>query len=345
MSRCISQVSTLRRLARVYRRMLALAVPAALASCQGAGDPLAPDAAGDPSAPAAAPAAEAAPPAAEAAPPSYLLTALASDRIAFMANTADQRADIWSMAPLGGSLTHLTTFTGRESDPSWSSDHKRIAFTRERNGYSDIYLMNADGTNKHWARSLTYAGNIDMPSWSPNGTHLLVRVMLNGFPCLGKIDLASGNLTAVGPAGTFAIAGSQPIYDPAGKTIFFVDYGQMAIKRFTPGGALTTVLTSSVYVGDLALSPDGTRLAYYKEVTPGNTEIQVLNLATKVAKRLTFSTPGDWSPSWSPDGTKLAFTSFRSGKPQVWTMNSSTGGSLTRITNSTYGSSTPAWTH
>jgi Tol biopolymer transport system component len=338
MSRSISQVPTLRRLARVYRRMLALAVPAALAACQGAGDSLAPDAAGDLAAPAAAPATE-------VAVPSNLLGALVSDRIAFMGYTADEISDIWTMGPLGGTLAHLTTFTGRESDPSWSSDHKRIAFTRVRNGYSDIFLMNADGTNKHWARSLTYAGNIDMPSWSPDGTHLLVRVMLQGVPCLGRIDLASGNLATVGPAGTFGIAGSQPIYDPAGKTIFFVDYGQMAIKRFTPGGALTTVLTSSVYVGDLAISPDGTRLAYYKEVAPGNTEIHVLNLATKVTKRLTFSTPGDWSPSWSPDGTKLAFTSYRSGKPEVWTMSSSTGGSLTRITYSTYGSSTPAWTH
>ena len=339
MSRTISQVATLRRLARVYRRMLVLAVPAALAACQGAADSLAPDAAGDPSAPAAALATE------EAVPSSGLLGALVSNRIAFMGYTADERSDIWTMGSAGGSLAHLTTFTGYETDPSWSSDHKRIAFARVRNGYNDIFVMNADGTNKHWARSFTYAGNIDMPSWSPDGTHLLVKVMLNGIPCLGKIDLASGNLATVAPAGTFAVAGSQPIYDPAGKTIFFVDYGQMAIKRFTPGGAVTTVLTSSVYVADLAISPDGTRLAYYKEVTPGNSEIHVLNLATKVTKRLTFSATADTSPSWSPDGTKLAFTSYRSGKPQVWTMSSSTGGGLTRITSSTYGSASPAWTH
>ena len=339
MSRCISQVPTLRRLARVYRRMLALAVPAALAACQGAGDSLAPDAAGDPAAPVAAPAT------AEAVPSSGLLGALVSDRIAFMGYTADERSDIWTMGPLGGNLAHLTTFTGYETDPSWSFDHQRIAFVRVRNGVPDIYLMNADGTNKHWARSVTYAGIIDMPSWSPDGTHLLVRVWLQGVPSLARIDLATGNMSLVAPMGMFGVPGSYPISDPAGKTIFFVDNTRKVIKRFTPGGALTTVLTSSVWVSDLAISPDGTRLSYSAEVAPANTEIHVLNLATKVAKRLTFNGTADYNPSWSPDGTKLAFASYRTGKSQIWTMSSSTGGSLARITSSINGSGSPAWTH
>ena len=331
MSRSTSQTPTL-----VYRRMLALAVPAALAACQGPTD-LAPDAAGDASAPAALPVTEA------AAPSSALLSALASNRIAFLANTAGGGMNIWTMDPLGGTLARVTSFNDLGFEPSWSYDHKHIAFLRLRGAYKDVYLVDADGTNKHWARSATYPGSIVDPSWSPDGTHLLVSVVIQNNPYLAKIDIATGNLALVAPTGAFAAAGTNPIYDPTGKTIFYLDNDSKTIKRFTPGGALTTVLTSRFYLGSLAISPDGTRLAYSANVKDMNGEIFVLNLATKVTKRLTFNGAVDHSPTWSPDGTKLAFASYRTGKMQIWTMNSSTGGSLARITSQTYGASGPSW--
>jgi Tol biopolymer transport system component len=331
MSRCISQVHL------ALRRMLALAVPAALAACQGAGDSLAPDAAGDPLAPAAAPVAE------EAVPSSGLLGALVSNRIAYVGYMADGGSDIWSMDPQGGTQAHLTSFYGLELDPSWSYDHKHVAFARLRNNVMDIYLVDADGTHKHWARPVTYSGSIVAPSWSPDGTHLLVSVGIQGSAYLAKIDLATGNLALVAPAGAFGAPGNYPIYDPTGKTIFYLDNTFKTVKRFTPGGALTTVFTSSTYLGRLSISPDGSKLAYSATVTGMNSEIYVLNLATKVTKRLTYNDAVDLSPTWSPDGTKLAFASYRTGKMQIWTMNSSTGGSLTRITSRTYGATSPAW--
>jgi TolB protein len=91
------------------------------------------------------------------------------------------------------------------------------------------------------------------------------------------------------------------------------------------------------------MSPDRTRLAFSKAVTITNGEIFVLNLTTKVTKRLTYNSAGDFGPTWSPDGTRIAFASTRSGKLQIWTMNSSTGGGLTRITGKTYGAGYPAW--
>ena len=205
-----------------------------------------------------------------------------------MSYTSNGGADIWSMDPQGANQVHLTGFTGIESNPSWSPDHKHIAFVRVRNGgSSDIFLVDADGTHKHWARTAAYQGGIDMPSWSPDGTHLLVRVLFQGVLCLGKIDLATENLSLIAPAGLFAVEGMYPIYDPTGTTIIYLDRSLKTFKRFTPGGAVTTVFSSSSYVGQPAISPDGTKLAFYAAFSITNAEIDVLNLATKVTKRLT----------------------------------------------------------
>ena len=313
-------------------RILALALPAVLAACQGAGDALAPDGAGDRMSPDPV-----------AAPD--LLAALTTSRIVFSSSTSDGGADVWTMDPQGGTQTRLTSFTGLESDPRWSYDHKHVAFVRSRNGRSDIYLADADGTHKHWATATQSTNSVDSPSWAPGGSHLLVHVDIQGTPVLAKLDLATGYLSLVAPNGLAAQTGYQPVYDPTGKTIYFVDWSLMSIKRFTPNGSLTTVVTSTSYLVDPSVSPDGTRLAYAKEVVPGNFEIFVLNLSTKVATRLTNNGSNDQSPTWSPDGARLAFTSTRSGKRQIYTMNSSTGGGVTRITSKAYGARSPSWAH
>jgi len=52
----------------------------------------------------------------------------------------------------------------------------------------------------------------------------------------------------------------------------------------------------------------------------------------------------DLQPSWSPDGSRIAFTSMRSGQLQIWTMNA-TGGSLLRVTHTATNEGYPAWSH
>jgi len=343
MSATIYQVATLRRLARVYRRILVLAVPAAvLAGCGGGDDAFAPDA---PDVAGGAPAPAAEPSTVDAVPAGQpdVLGALATDRIVYSSLVANG-SDLWTMSPLGTGATRLTSFTGTENRPIWSPDHKRVAFERVRNGTLDIYVMDADGTHKHWARTSPSAYTINAPSWSPDGTHLLVQVWLEQIrPYVAKLDLATGTMTLVAPAGVFGLEARYPIYDKDGKTIFYVDRLLQNIRRFTPGGADGVVLTGGSYLGDLAISPDGNRLAYYSYLGNSNSEIYVLNLTTKVAKRLTNQIQNDYNPAWSPDGTKLAFSSNRTGKLQIYTMNSATGGSLTKITSKPYGAYKPAW--
>jgi Tol biopolymer transport system component len=87
-----------------------------------------------------------------------LLVAAAADaafpgdngRIAF-SNEVAGSIDIYSIAPDGSELQRLTDSPGRDIEPAWSADGRRIAFASNRGGAFgefDIYVMNADGSNE-----------------------------------------------------------------------------------------------------------------------------------------------------------------------------------------------------
>ncbi len=76
-----------------------------------------------------------------------------------------------------------------------------------------------------------------------------------------------------------------------------------------------------------ALSPDGRRLAIYSDgPKDSQSDLWVVDLATEQASRLTFAAGVERFPVWSPDGSRLAFQTNRSGVYDVWERPSTGGG-------------------
>lgn len=95
--------------------------------------------------------------------------------------------------------------------------------------------------------------------------------------------------------------------------------------------------TAGIYEREAVFSPDGRRLAFVSErEEPGGSDIFVATLngrRLENIRNLTPGTPGrpmpvlDVTPAWSPDGSRIAFASNRSGGDfTLWVMNADGSG-------------------
>ena len=96
---------------------------------------------------------------------------------------------------------------------------------------------------------------------------------------------------------------------------------EIAEARLTP-----PVMWKMGRLGAASLSPDGTTslyaiTRYNMAENKGLTQIYVRDMASGEEKALTDNTSSNSDPQWSTDGSKIYFTSNRSGSTQLWSMN------------------------
>ncbi|MEP6895057.1 MAG: hypothetical protein ABI986_05565 [Chloroflexota bacterium] len=82
----------------------------------------------------------------------------------------DGNDEIYSMNADGTCQMNLTNDPADDWSPAWSPDGKHIAFAHffDKNSYSDIAVINADGSD---LQRLTTASG-EYPAWSPDGSHI-----------------------------------------------------------------------------------------------------------------------------------------------------------------------------
>jgi Tol biopolymer transport system component len=106
-------------------------------------------------------------------------------KIVFCAGTSTFARDIYVVNSDGSDLARLTSGVGNNVYPAFSPNGRKIVFTSNRTGTSQVWLMNADGSNQ---RQLTFDSQPkdQVPDWSPNGSKIAYLADTHGIADMGN---------------------------------------------------------------------------------------------------------------------------------------------------------------
>jgi WD40-like Beta Propeller Repeat len=284
---------------------------------------------------------------------------------------------IWSSRADGGERRLLLAPTrARETlgQPVWSPDGTKLAYVShiEPRGFEDpeaAQLMLLDATG---ARPITPLRKnvVDLsPAWSPDGTGVVFARFIAARGGLFRThivtrELASGAERILATARLIARFSSvaEPSWSPDGATIAYTHakldrrhYFRPDVRTVQAGGGHSRLLIRDAQSPEW--SPDGRRLAFASVRDRNGTrcgsdecsyagELYTAAADGSALTRLTSNEGNDITPAWSPDGTRILFSSDRNlpegDSYEVYSIGAG-GGCLTWLTNGTPSSSLPTW--
>ena len=275
-------------------------------------------------------------------------------KIAFISDR-DGNAEIYVMNADGTEQNRLTDNDGADGPFAWSPDGSRICYVSERVGFIGIYVMDADGTHQ---RLLTQIRDNEetRPVWSPDGRKIAFSAYSETSYEILVMNADGTNLVNLthSPGDDF-----DPTWSPDGSHIGFATRETLldgslyrAVCSMTAGGVGIETLESTTCYGPIVeecasirgtiWSPVDDALIAYVRAYPGS---QYSQIVTTYRGMLTAADQRNFDPSWSPDGSKLAFVSNRDGTHEVYIMESD-GSNQTRATFSAgggFGAMRPGW--
>ena len=244
--------------------------------------------------------------------------------------------EIFCVDPYTGTASNLTRNpVSHQRYPSWSPDGARIAFTSDRDGAYNLYVMDADGGN---VRQLTYElapRVVYFPNWSGDGERIVYGLAGCEPPLMCEIHAHGGESRVLGE-------GRDPHISPDGKLLAFTKYlstGYAVFLMEVNGGEATQITSHENPIGAVTptLSPDGESILYSDSV--GDVlELFCVTVENRKIRQLTelgqFATCAAWSPDmqwisfrltdedfWNhADRMQLAYAERRADKRSVWVM-------------------------
>ena len=228
--------------------------------------------------------------------------------IAFVVTGNGDNSDIHVASSMGDGMTRLVDHGPKDTDPAWSPDGSRIAFTSDAGGRPGIHVMSASGTG---VTRLTDPGFASYrPAWSPDGTRIVYVSERDGN---AELYVMNGDGTHQMRLTSHPARDTDPDWSPDGSTIAFSSERDGNAEVYTlhlETRVVTRVTRTQAWTGHPAWSPDGTRIAFARAKCDfywpyGCYNEVVVSDATGSVQR---DVARGEDPTWSPDGSRLAVT-------------------------------------
>lgn len=239
--------------------------------------------------------------------------------------------NIWTIELATGKLQQLTADSNEDRLPSWSPDGSEIAFSSQRGSATGLYAVTVSGGRERTLKD--GAGTFSAPSWSSGGqlaylssTPASSHLEVDGRQVSGNENVFPFRISWLPKSTDYVYVSDGKIHYRSGKRTRVVPFtASLEVTRPNYARAKrdwdSTAPRKALGILKPTLSPDGKSVAF---IALG--DLYVVPVTGGVPQNLTKDHAMDADPSWSPDGSKVAYTSDKGGGLiQLWVRDVKTG--------------------